>query len=52
MFTVFPNYYADLKHFSFVPLLDIGLLVGYKSFSLKPLLGNDYARVYLLYMYT
>ncbi len=49
-------YYTALKHISFVSLMDTGHLVGYKGFSLislgdKPLLGNGYARVFLLHMY-
>ncbi len=49
-------YYTALKHFSFGPILDICLFVGYKGFSLislgdKPLLGDGYARVFLLLMY-
>ncbi len=49
-------YNTTLKHISFGPLLDMGLFVGYKVFSLisfgdKPLLGGGYARVFLLHMY-
>ncbi len=50
-------YYTALKHSSFGPLLDIGLLIGYKGFSLisfgndKPLLRDGYARVCLLCIY-
>ncbi len=48
-------YYTGLKHFSLGPLLDVGI-VGFKGFSLislgdKPLLGDGYARVFLLHMY-
>ncbi len=49
-------YYTALKHSSFGPLLDISLLIGYEGFGLtslgdEPLLGDGYARVFLLHMY-
>ncbi len=49
-------YSLELKHITFGLLLDVGLLVGYKGFSLislgdKPLLGEGYARLFLLHMY-
>ncbi len=45
-----------LKHISFSTILNVGLLVGYKGFSLislndKPLLEDGHARVFLLHMY-
>ncbi len=48
--------YIALRRSSFGPLLDIGFLAGYKGFSLislgdEPLLGDGYARVFLLHMY-
>ncbi len=48
--------YTALKHSGFGPLLDIGLLVRYKGFSLiflgdKQLLGDGYTRVFLLHTY-
>ncbi len=46
-------YYTVVKHIHFVPLLDIGLLVGYEGFGLifpddKPLQGDGYASIFFL----